>query len=636
MSTIQQLPESVYARIAAGEVIVNPAAAAKELIENAMDAGATGITIEVADGGRSMIRVTDNGEGIPENELPAAVERHATSKIRTFEDLYSLQSMGFRGEALSSMAEVSRFTLSSRQHGAEMGARLTVAGGSTPQVEAVGIPEGTTVRVEDLFYNIPARRKFMKSGPREGTLVSEAVRRALLSRPDIAFKYIRNGRIAYQTSGDGDLRAALSSVYGPEILRELIDVHLDFEGGTVSGCITRPSYVVKSAQRIDFFVNGRYIQSKPLQKALIRGYGESLLHGHYPAAAIHLKLRPDMLDVNVHPAKLTALFYDEDQVVSHVLSAVQSAAGQSTGAPYVALRSSEEAAERHGRDTTDASHAGPNPDFWVTVPRRSGAEEEFRTSSERKREASSIPEVKASPAPIQGSSSTAASLPHSDEAPRSNLDAFTQLIETRTDIPPEPEEEQDVRSMHSSRVVGSVFSTYLICEAEGRLFFIDQHAARERLTYESLLEWTRTGKKYAQMLLIPVVRTFTAPEFAALMENQQLLEELGLTFEEFGELTLRFFSLPVQMGSQDVDQFLADVVDELGSHPEDPVLARERLISSACRHSVKGGTELTQAEMQTLVKEITQMESIPFCPHGRPIAVEVTREQLEKGFRRRV
>lgn len=641
MSSILQLPEAVYARIAAGEVIVNPAAAVKELLENAIDAGATGITVEIEDGGRSLIRVTDNGSGIAEDELPMAVKRHATSKIRAFDDLYSLTSLGFRGEALASMAEVSRFTLSSRKAGTDSGARLTVDGGSPPRIEPAGLPEGTTVRVEDLFYNVPARRKFLKTAAREGTLISETVRRAILSRPDVAFKYVRNGRVAYQSSGNGKLRDAIAGVYGPDSLRELQDVQWSADGTEISGCVSRPSYIFRSAQRIDFFVNGRYIQSKTLQKALMSGYGESLLRGHYPLAVLALRVSPELLDINVHPAKLTAMFYDEDVLLGQVTRAVSQAVSGSTGAPYVPIQSPE---LREGREPKSAA---PAPEFWVTVPRKSPPQQGPlpAASPQVESDRSSTPLLQKKESPtgpgeeqtsFLSGSAAAPQMEEKDGTARGRADTFARMVEAPDEEPQSEEEEMDVRSVQSSRILGSAFATYIVCEANGRLFFVDQHAARERLTYESMVAWAKNGEKHAQMLLIPLVRTFPAPEFAVLTENAQLLEQLGLTFEEFGEMTLRFFSLPVQMGADDVDAFLVDVVEELRTHPNDPIIARDHLIASACRHSVKGGTEITEEEMKSLLREISQMQSIPFCPHGRPIAVEITREQLERGFRRRV
>lgn len=646
MGVIKSLPESVYTRIAAGEVIVNPAAAVKELIENGIDAGATGITVEIADGGRALIRVTDNGYGMAEEDLPLAVERHATSKIQAFDDLYTLGSLGFRGEALSSMAEISRFTLSSRQKGAEIGAQLTVRGGEQIGIEPVGGPEGTTVRVEDLFFNVPARRKFLKSGVREGAAVSETVRRAILSSPEIAFKYIRNGRVVYQSPGNGSLRDAIATVYGPENLRELVDVSYGIDDVRVSGFISRPSYVVKTAHRIDFYVNGRYIESKSLQKALVRGYGETLFHGHYPMAVLNLTISPEQLDINVHPAKLTAMFYEEDQILRLVSEAAAQCIGSNMGAPLVSIESDAPARKTDNVEAPASSAAQPQPEFWVTVPRKehpssdveapAAAAQISAESAAFSQDSVSVPEQIETDAIGQDAPAPPTSDSDAEDRPEPrDIDAFSRLVEAADEKPEPQEAERDVRRVSSYRILGSAFATYLVCEADGRLFFIDQHAARERLTYERMLEWSRNGEQYAQMLLIPIVRTFQSPEFDVLQENAELLSRLGLRFEEFGELTLRFFSLPVRMGTDDVDIFLDEVVEELRNHPEDPILARDHVLASACRHSVKGGTELTEVEMQNLLHEITSMDCIPFCPHGRPIAIEITRDQLEKGFRRR-
>lgn len=650
MPSIQQLPEAVYARIAAGEVIVRPAAAVKELIENAIDAGATGISVEITDGGKELIRVTDNGSGISSADLPLAVARHATSKISTFDDLYRLRSLGFRGEALSSMAEVSRFSIATRVKGEELGSRLTMAGGDRPAIEPAGVPEGTTVRVEDLFYNVPARRKFLKTGGREGALVSEVVRRAILSSPHIAFKFIRNGKVVYQSPGTGDVGVAASSVYGPDVQREFMPIQWEESGCVVSGQISRPTYIFKSAQRIDFFVNGRYIQSKSLQHALMRGYGESMLHGHYPCAVINVQIDPGMIDINVHPAKLNAVFYDEELVESAVANAVRNILGTGNGAPHITLSDNRSDSKSSELDKSSHRAATPDPDFWITVPRASSVDSNCPAMSAASGDAATPGSTKGEPEngrihPLQSEARAQTMddrpIPSlqkaSDTVQPSNADAFAALVQSTSELQAEDEEPTvDVRTLQEINVLGSAFATYIIVESDGRLFFIDQHAARERLTYERLLAWTKHGERYGQMMLIPVVRTFLANEFAVLQDHADLLGKLGLSFEEFGELTLRFFSFPLEMRSSDIDAFLSDVIAELKDHPDDPVLARDRLIVSACRHSVKSGTTLTDEEMRSLVHEITDMDAIPFCPHGRPIAVEITREQLEKGFRRRV
>lgn len=641
IGVIERLPEAVYNRIAAGEVIVSPAAVAKELMENAADAGATFVTVEIADGGKELIRVTDNGCGISERQLPLAVEKHATSKIHSFEDVYNLSSLGFRGEALASMAEVSRMTIASRVPGSDSGARLTITGGSDMRVEPAGLPEGTTVRVEDLFFNIPARRKFLKAASREGAQVSETVRRMILGRPDIGFKYIRNGKLVYNAPGDGSLRSAAASVYGSSVEPELLDLACDGVACRVHGVAGRPTHIFKNAQRIDFYVNGRYVQSKALQTAFVKAYGESLLHSHYPMGVIHLSVPPHEMDINVHPGKLTVMLFREEEILADIMEAVRSVVAAATEAPFVDMRQSRTALDSV---PVGASAPGRVEDFWQKVPRtgmRMETVSERVPASKTSPDPEAVQRGKKVPSAPQGEPtaekpvSICACQTGDSELGASDIADFAALLAESSEPDGDSERLQDVRQNRNMRILGTTFSSYVLCESEGRLFFIDQHAARERLTYEEILEHVRTEDSESQLLLIPVVRTFPEPEYSLLVQNKDLLGDMGVSFEPFGELTLRFFSFPVQMDPSEVDRFLAETAEELRTRPDDPVVARERLIASACRHSVKAGTELTDGEIRRLVEEICDMQYIPFCPHGRPIAVEITKSQLEKSFRRR-
>lgn len=620
MTKISLLPESIYKRIAAGEVIINPAAAVKELVENAIDAGATAVTVEILEGGRDFIRVTDNGTGMSVEDLRMSVKKHATSKISAFEDVYALESLGFRGEALASIAEVAHLTISTREHSTSIGWELTVRGGSEPEIEEKGLPSGTTVRVDDLFYNVPARRKFLKSAAKEGAAVSETVKRLILSRPGIAFKYLRNGRVAYQTPGDGDLRTAAAVIYGSDMLPHMQDVSYKSSHSSIHGIISKPTYIFKTPQRLEFFLNGRYVQSKRLQKALIQGYKGSILTGHYPAGILFIDTDPTTVDFNIHPAKLEVLLFQEEDILGDVTTAVSQAVLKEIEPPQLT-------ADMLLTPDKEPQYDAPRrqADFFQTVRSRDLQPHVQEPQADAIQE--TLPENGEEPAA---------------DTPDETEDAYTAepFADTFRQVtaPEEPVEGPvpDIRRITDYRIIGTAFSTYILCEVGDVIYMIDQHAAQERLTYDNILSWVEKGRRYGQLLLEPVIKTFREEDYALLVKFHDLLKSLGLDFEPFGDLTLRFVSFPLQILMTNTDIFLDSITEELRSYGDDAVVCRDRLITQACRYSVKAGTDLTEPEIAHLVTKLTEMDSIPHCPHGRPIAVALKRAELEKGFRRRV
>ncbi|MBD5560799.1 MAG: DNA mismatch repair endonuclease MutL [Clostridia bacterium] len=606
MSKISRLPESTYKRIAAGEVIVGPAAAVKELMENALDAGATSITVETVEGGRDLIRVTDNGCGMSPEDLAICADKHATSKIGSFEEVYALTSLGFRGEALASIAEVARLTISSRERGAPTGAELSISGGGEPQITEAGLPEGTTVRINDLFYNVPARRKFLKTAAREAAAVTETVRRLILSRPDVAIKYIRNNHIVYQTPGSVSLRQAASLIYGPEALSNMVDVSFQGQHASVSGIVSKPTYIFKTPQRMEFYLNGRSVESKALQKAVMQGYQGSILNGHHPACVLHIETDPGAIDINIHPAKLSVLLFQEEDVVRDVAKAVSEAALAKVEPPKLRPASQQP-------EAADYDQPLRQPNFWMNV-----SAEEYRGRDEAMPDDATAPPA----------------LPAEEEEDVYAPPDFS--LRTGQEEPEPVQEPADLRTLEEYSVLGTVFETYILCEAGDVLYLIDQHAAQERLTYESLLDWQQEGGRFGQLLLLPVMKVFSQPDYDLLMEYRSFLETLGIRFEPFGELTLRFVSFPVQVTGSETEAFVDSLLEELRDHGSDSVVARDRIITQACRHSVKAGTPLNDQETARLVGELVTSEAIPHCPHGRPVAVALTKADLEKGFKRRV
>ncbi|HBU12842.1 MAG TPA: DNA mismatch repair endonuclease MutL [Clostridiales bacterium] len=614
MKRIHVLEESVAARIAAGEVVASPAAAVKELAENSLDAGADSITVEIVEGGKELIRVTDNGSGIHEEDMELAVAKHATSKIAVASDLAAVSTLGFRGEALFSLAACSRLTISSRPADSLSGCVLRVNGGGRPNLSFAGLPEGTTVRAESLFYNIPARRKFLKSTAQEAAKVGGVITKMILGNPAVSFKYINNGKIVYQSPGSGKLTDALATVYGSEITQNIVEVNCVHENISVTGLVSQPSFLHKSANNIYFFLNGRPIQSNALKDALLAGYGERILHSHFPLCALTLVMPYEYADVNVHPGKLQVLFYHENDVKDAVKTAVAGALAQSSP-PSLGIKaetSYPDSADDRPLEEDTAQHAAGN------LPRLNTADRLYR--------------------PVRAVGESAGYLMDAMIYPtnifENTLDAIIEQDIVNNEA--EQTELKDVRDLCDFTVIGQVFETYILCECGQALYLIDQHAAHERLNYERMKAALEEGKGTAQQLLLPVVKKFLSHEFSVLGQNESTLLAMGFELEEFGPLCYKFTALPVAVDSAGVHKLIDEIIHELSQDKNDIVLNRDRVIRAACRYSIKAGDRLSDGEIKELMAEIAGMEAIPTCPHGRPVAIAITKTELEKGFKRTV
>lgn len=614
MKRINLLSETVYARIAAGEVVVNPASVVKELVENSMDALASAITVEIAQGGTELIRVADNGHGIHPDDMPLTIQKHATSKVAGIADLDSIATLGFRGEALSSIAAVARLTIRSRIHESIEGRELYVMGGGQVQIKPAGLPEGTSVLVENLFYNIPARKKFLKGIGAETTAVTNVVSRLMLARPDISIRFISNGKVIYHSPGSGSLKEIIAMVYGDSIAGSLTEIESSKGPVSVSGYISKASALYKTSRYINLFLNQRYIRSQSIQAALMRGYGERLLRSHYPFAVLHIDLPFDQADINVHPHKLQAMFLNEQNILDAVETAVQDALSESK-TPTMQINSGDKVVYQPDTETTVLPEKPP-------TGQGSGG-------------FSSRP-----------SSGPAFAAQHADYLlkpddmlqPQGNFeDVMDRIIEAAEIKQTEIQQDlDDVRTMTHYRTVGQAFDAYLIVEHDGALYLIDQHAAHERINYERMKRSLQEGLGMSQLLLIPHMEKFTQENFDLLQAHHDLLQEMGFDYEEFGGLSYRFNAIPAQIEQSGITALLDDVLYELRTSKNDIVLLRDNVVRAACRHSVKAGTTLSGGEIEGLLEEITRMNAIPACPHGRPIAIAITKNELEKGFKRRV
>ena len=628
MPHIQQLDPHVADLIAAGEVVERPASVVKELVENAIDAGADTLTVEIQHGGMSLIRVTDNGCGIAYDEAPTAFLRHATSKLRTEYDLEAIGTLGFRGEALAAISAVSRVELLTRTAEEELGAALSLEGGAVVSREEAGCPRGTTLVVRDLFYNTPARLKFMKKDAAEGAACFAMVQRVALSHPEVSVKFLRDGKQELLTPGDGQLQSALYAVLGRDMALGYKAVKGSGEDMAVTGFVTLPTCCRGTRGYQHFFVNGRYVKSRTMMAALEEAYANQKMVGRFPGCVLHLKTRLNAVDVNVHPTKQEVKFGSDKKVFDAVYYAVKSTLEGDHTRPALTLDDGKPAP---ARPVSTLSAEGGGPAWGATTPaRRSPVQEalplhDFTAPPVKPAaEAAGRPDVR----PLQqedAPDSPAGAAPAQSAAP----DEGSMPAPAPRPVPaPEPVPEPE-----PWRMAGEVLNTYIIVEQGDKVLFIDKHAAHERLNFDRLK--AEGYQPMVQALLEPVVFTPPAEEGAALLAQLPLLERFGFEAEDFGGGTLIVRAAPSDVAAGEIPDVLGELAGKLltgGS--ADPDAARDALLHTmACKAAIKGGQRNSPGELYK-VAEAVMSGAVKYCPHGRPVAIELTRQQLEKRFGR--
>ncbi len=569
------LPEEVASAIAAGEVVERPVSVVKELVENALDASARSIEITVERGGSGLIEVVDDGIGIPRQEVPLAIARFATSKLRTAEDLFAIQTLGFRGEALSSIGAVSRFELISRAAEDGTGSRLIVEGGHSSDLQSVGSPQGTIVRVRDLFFNVPARKKFLKTETTERRRISALVTRYALAYPEVRFRLSQEGRDAFQSSGKGDRREILAAIYDVEKARELIAIpEISGTPFRIQGFISPPSIHRGNRRELTFFVNGRWVQDSSLSAAVVQAYHALLMVGRYPMAVLFLDLSPDAVDVNVHPAKAEVRFREQDVVFSVVQRVVRSTLLGQAPAPAIGLGASSI------RGSWEESDSSVHSD-WQLAQRLVEAQE------------------------VGGGIRLQSALP--------------------------------VGSLPLLRAVGQIGAAYLVAEGPDGLYLVDQHAAHERILFEALMQAFEQGQVEVQALLKPLVVTFPLEQSELIDQQFEVLQHIGLDVEPFGQRTYRLRAIPAMFVSADPEKILRSVVEDF--EEDETPLAKEteaKLAARACkRAAIKAGQVLSMQEQQKLLCDLEGCRLPRTCPHGRPTMIHLSVEALERQFGRR-
>ncbi len=651
---IQLLSDEVIGQIAAGEVVERPSAAIKELVENSLDAGASAVTVEIRDGGISYFRVTDNGSGIAAPDIRMAFERHATSKISRPSDLTGIRTLGFRGEALASIAAVARVTCTTRTKADETGLRVQNEGGTIVKIEEAACPEGTSFVVRDLFYNTPVRLKFLKKPVTEAGLVSDLMMRLILSRPDVSFRYISQGKTLYHSAGDGKLESAVFAIYGSEMLRSMRQVEGHQGGVVLCGYVGIGESGRGNRGHESFFINGRYMRSALLSQAVESACRERVMIGKFPTCVLHLTMPYELVDVNVHPNKLEVRFQNENALMGAVETIVREGITDrdalerpaqmvltpeaSAKMPVQVVRSQESASvaqavpPRSGTMVRPQTFGEPAGDAGRTAAASRAPIPDVRTA-EPPRELSRLPqsqmthEVGASVlrAPIRPLGEKSAA-PAPQTAAQQSVPEQVQSEQVASFLPEAPK---------PMRLIGTVFDTYILVEYEDHLLMLDQHAVHERLLFDRMMNLYDT-QRVGQELMLPLVVSVTRREQQLLEENRALLEKLGLVVTAFGEHEVSVRSIPMLLGEPQTVDFLHDVLDQLGSERGTVTLEKRRaaILQTACKHAVKGGEKLNEDAIRDLVSRMIDQKVTPTCPHGRPLVVALSHAELDKRFRR--
>ena len=663
MPKIIQLSPHIANLIAAGEVVERPASVVKELLENAVDAGASKITVEMKDGGMTFLRVTDNGCGMSPEDARTAFQRHATSKLRTAEDLAAIATMGFRGEALAAIASVSRIDLLTKTPGSICGTSLKLEAGEIIEESEAGCPDGTTIIIRDLFYNTPARMKFMKSDSVEGSRVTAAVQMQSLAHPEVAFQLLRDGKQVLSTPGNGGLQAAVYCVYGRECA-QMVKVESRWEQYSLTGFVSKPTDARPSRALQTFFVNNRPVKSRLLVSALEEAYRNQIMVGKFPACVLHLSLPANAVDVNVHPAKTEVKFLSEKAVFDCVHYGVLGALNKQPDRPQVQFKKQPAAAAVPGplceeAGTPKGVTGGVSPSRGSTpsapaghLPQRGRQDTSFRTMTVEEYKTFSAALQDAPQPKKEAAAATLQKMERPANMPLREFVMLPQVQETKpapitppvpqkapAPTPPEaePEPEQVALDMPKEipwRMVGELYNSYIIVEQGDNAFLIDKHAAHERILFEKLK--ANQEAISSQSLLTPIPVRLSPAAAAEVLANREMMEELGFEIDEFGENTLLLRQIPMdlspELAAESVETLAADLLS--GRRSSKDTVRDELLHTVACKAAIKAGWKNDEKELLAVVKEVMSREDLKYCPHGRPICVTLSKKQLEKQFKR--
>lgn len=653
MAKINVLDKHVAELIAAGEVVERPSSVIKELVENSVDAGATVLTVEIKNGGTTFMRVTDNGCGIVREDVPTAFLRHATSKVHGQEDLESIATLGFRGEALASIAAVSRVELLTRTADELAGTRYVIAGGEEALCEDAGCAQGTTFVVRDIFFNTPARMKFLKKDVTEANAIASVMDRLALSHPEVSVRLIRDGKETLHTPGDGKLKSAIYTVFGKEFTNGLMPVEYAYNGVSVSGFVSKPAAARPNRSMQHFFINGRYVKSRTAMAALEEAFKGSLMVGKMPACVLHLEIPYQSVDVNVHPAKIEVRFINERPIFDAVYHGVKTALNQWDAPSVMKLHETAPAAPFLQTRTEAQTVLTPQKQETVSIGRVNPIQPERMIPTEEAERFRAAPvqqdwTVRDSGAPSGLTHSFGADIRKADiSGPKEEEEPPVPEMHTEADIEQETmpaalEREPEVvlaavpivPEKPPAKLAGEAFGTYILLERGDELVVIDKHAAHERMLYEELK--ANGEQALPQLLLQPIPVTLEKNEYAAVLNAMDLYEKAGFELEDFGEGTVLVRSAPLILGGEDVADAVMEIAGYLQSSKND--LTTEKLDwlyhNVACRAAVKAGDESRPEELLALAERLEQNPNIRYCPHGRPVSIVLKKRDLEKQFGR--
>lgn len=635
MARINVLPKEIYQLIAAGEVVERPSSVVKEMIENSLDADAKNITLEIKNGGSTYIRITDDGCGIERDDVRKVFISHATSKISKKDDLNSIATLGFRGEAMASISAVSKVELLTKAENEEIGTRYEIAGGEELEFDDAGCPNGTTIVVRDIFFNTPARMKFLKKDVTEGNQVAGIVDRMAISHPEISFRFIRDGKQVLITSGNGDLKSTVYSVLGKEMSDSLMSVDYSFNDMRITGFVSKPTASRKSRAGQYFYINNRIVKSKTAMAALEQAYKNTIMVGRFPACVLNIELNPAQVDVNVHPAKTEVRFANEKPIFDLVYYAVKTAIENDRTVKEVEFKENPV----YRQESKNVYQNNDNKSFQAKFDFFKKKDEPPSQQVIKTKPRENFWQVEA-PKPEYKIAR--------DEKPKARVDInieYEEPEEISTAKSEDAPKEQDIEKVvitdekdnenfiPNFKLIGEVFKTYLIVEIENELYFIDKHAAHERMNFE---RFKAQATVETQMLLAPVVVNLTKDEFIAISENVELIKKCGFELEEFGESQIIVRAIPSLVDGDSVKDLMLEIAQKLLEHKTDILPDKIDWIyhSASCRGAVKAGDYTSRQEQEMFVKKLLSMPNIRFCPHGRPVFIKMSKYDIEKQFGR--
>ena len=609
MANIQVLDKITIDKIAAGEVIERPASIVKELVENAIDAKATSVTVEIEDGGITYIRVSDNGCGIPKEEVPLAFLRHSTSKIRTIDDLETVASLGFRGEALSSIAAVAQVEMLSKTKDSLYGTRYCIDGGVEKSIEEIGAVDGTTFMIRQIFYNTPARRKFLKTAMTEASHVSDLMLRLALSHPEVAIQFITNGQTRIHTSGNGKLKDVIYHVYGREVANQLLEVQASRPGLTVTGYIGKPLVSRGNRNYENYYINGRYVKSKIIAKAIEDAYKDFTMQHKYPFTVLHFEMNGSDLDVNVHPTKMELRFSNQQMIYDFIYQALKSALTEKELIPSVELPSAPVIEPAVKKPEIQER----NQEYFMRRMKERVESYHKQTSQAEVRNVSGI----------------------------LHKEAQTDRIRETVNYNEQQSLFDDLRFQQADKVsyklIGQVFDTYWLVEFKEQLYIIDQHAAHERVLYEKTLKGMKDKEYTSQYVSPPIILNLSMQEEEMLRTHLDIFAKIGFEIESFGTNSYAIRAVPDNLFGIAKERLFIEMLDNLSDEINTsltPDIVAEKVASMSCKAAVKGNARLSSAEVDTLIGELLLLENPYHCPHGRPTIISMSKKELEKKFKR--